>query len=210
MGTDLSQANRFIKWAKEKRVGRSLICHFYMAESDKQYYGKTDYAFFNLYSDSRNWLVKGTPKHGISSARKKRSPVPCLNCFEVNEEFYKALGKLQEGTNEKFDLGIILNKRKLKNKFNVIDVSKYPPNPLPPPKECHYYDRARQRVKVLAPFNNCDVVRVEIKPEPKQPPFATIPYQTITALLIRAGTYRQIAKLTKKKRWDNIEIFAAL
>lgn len=210
MGTDLSQVNRFIKWAESERVGRGLICHFYMAESDKQYWGKTDYAHFNLYSDSRNWLVKGTPRHGISSARKKRSPVPCLNCFEVNEKFYKALRKLQEGANEKFDFGIVLNKRKLKNQFNVIDVSPYPPDPLPPPTECHYYDWVRQRVKVLSPFHRCDVVRVEIEPEPKQQPFAIIPFQMIEALLIREGTYRQAARLAKEKRWDDIEILAAL
>ncbi|MCW4047893.1 MAG: hypothetical protein NWE99_10120 [Candidatus Bathyarchaeota archaeon] len=122
----------------------------------------------------------------------------------------KALKKLHEGKNERFDLGIILNKRKLKNQFNVIDVSIYPPSPLPPPEECHYYDWPKQRVKVLYPFNNCDVVRVEIEPEPYQPPLSIIPYPTIMALLTRKGTYRKITALTQKKRWNNVEVFAVL
>ncbi|MCW4047892.1 MAG: hypothetical protein NWE99_10115 [Candidatus Bathyarchaeota archaeon] len=66
----MSQIVRFIEWAEEERVRRGLMCHFYMAESDKQYYGKIDYAYFNLYSDSRNWLVKGTPKHELAVPEK--------------------------------------------------------------------------------------------------------------------------------------------
>lgn len=115
---------RFRSWAKKDSRGRKLICHFYIKGSKNQYYDNSDYAYFNLFSGSKSWLVKGTLEHGISSRTGKRSKVPCLNCFGVNDEFYKAMKNLAKNGNSRFEFGIILNKRKLKNTtFGVIDVS---------------------------------------------------------------------------------------
>jgi len=119
--------DEFIKWAKENSIGRRLLCHFYKDKSAQKYYTTTDYAYLNLFSNSPEWIFKGTNEHGVSSPRGKGSPVACLNCYEINEEFYRAIRKL--ALNEKqakyYALGIILSKRGLKQKFGksaVIDV----------------------------------------------------------------------------------------
>lgn len=204
----------FIRWANRTRKRRGLICHFYIAKSTRQYYSKTDYAYFNLFSDSREWTVKGTPHHGIKSQRGKRSPVPCLNCFELNNEFHEALKVLCNKGNEKFELGIIFNKRKLKNWFGkkkVIDVSTEPPSPLPPPKKCHHYDWPRKRRGVLDPFNYCDVVRVEIpKSSFHNLAIESIPYHIVMGMLVKQDDYADICELLESKMWDEIEVFPLL
>jgi len=192
-----------------------MICHFYIKEKEtqkqKQYYGKTDYAYINLFSDSRDWIVKGTPGHGI-----RPSPVPCLNCFEINEKFYRALKELSKKKNEKFELGVIFNKRMLKNYFGsnaVIDVelrTRWGPQPLPPLRQCHYFDYPERRKGVLDPFNYCDVVRVEI-PMPKRfkIPMAAIPYQAIMGMLVKRGNSGVIRDLLESKR-SCVDIFPLL
>jgi len=162
----MKELKAFIRWANRERRRRGMICHFYIAEiskeKQKQYYSKIDYAYFNLFCDSPDWIIKGTPEHGVRSKRGKPSPVPCLNCFEINGKFYDAIRQLSVEGNEKFELGLVLNKRMLRRRFEVIDVSTKPPSPLPPPSECHYYDWPQQRARGLQPFHYCDVVRVEI------------------------------------------------
>lgn len=201
----------FIRWAKRESLRRGMICHFYIAESTKQYYDKTDYAYFNFFCDSRDWIVKGTLGHGIKSQRGKTSPIPCLNCFEINDEFYKAFKKLCSEGNEKFELGIIFNKRKLKNRFETIDVSTEWPDQLPPPNQCHRYDNPRYRRGVLDPFNYCDVVRVEI-PESNlhKIPIKAIPYQAVMGMLIKRKDRSAIVSLLKSKRMDKVKVFALL
>jgi len=194
----VTEISKFIRWANRTRWYRGLLCHFYWEKSQKQFYSTTDYAYFNLTSDSPDWVVKGTPKHGIRSQRGKSSPVPCLNCYEINEEFYEALRTLHDEGNEKYELGIILNKRKLKNQFKVIDVSTYPPFPLPPPKECHHYDWPRKRRGPLYPFHYCDVVRVEIpQSKVRKLPIASIPGHILMGLLVEQEDCSAI-----KNMWD--------
>jgi len=204
----VTEISKFIRWANHIRPYRGLICHFYIGKSRKQFYSTTDYAYFNLFSDSRDWIVKGTPKHGIKSQRGKSSPIPCLNCFEINEEFHEALRTLYDEGNEKFELGIIFNKRKLKNHFNVVDVSTSPPFPRPPPKECHCYDWPRKRIGTLYPFNYCDVVRVEI-PHSKvhKLPITSIPEHIIMGMLVKQEDYSAIENLGE---WGEIRIFSLL
>jgi hypothetical protein len=61
----MQELTRFKRWAER---GRGLLCHFYEAEGkQKQYYTKLDYAYFNLFTDSPNWVIKGTIGHGIRS-----------------------------------------------------------------------------------------------------------------------------------------------
>jgi len=185
----MKDVTRFIRWANRTRKRRGLVCHFYIERSTKQYYSTTDYAYFNLFSDSREWTVKGTPHHGIKSQRGKRSPVPCLNCFEIDDYFHEGLKTLCDEGNEKFELGIIFNKRKLKNWFGknkIIDVSEEPPSPPPPPNECHHYDRVQKRRGPLYPFHFCYVVRVEI-PISKFHGLAIegIPYHIVMAMLVK-------------------------
>jgi len=211
----MREISRFIRWANRKRFRRGLICHFYIAKSKKQYYSKTDYAYFNLFNNSRDWIVKGTPEHGIRSWRGKTSPVPCLNGFEINEKFYEALKTLCDEGNERFELGIIFNKRKLKNHFGdrkIIDVSPIvtPPSPFPPPKKCHHYDWSRSRRK-LWPFHKCDVVRVEIQPSNFHGiPITAIPYHIVMGLLVMQKDYPYIDELLESKKWDEIEVFPLL
>ena len=203
--------NSFKKWARSQSYRRGMICHFYMPESNKQYYGKTDYAYFNLLSNSLDWLVKGTTGHGIKSKRRKSSSIPCLNCFEVDDEFFWALKKLTPGDNTKFELGILLNKRKLRSYFGVIDVSIEWPHPIPSPNKCHYYDNPRFRQGTLYPFNYCNVVRVEI---PRSAihgvHIAPISNDQIMGMLVKRGDYRAITKLLKFKGMEEVEVFPLL
>lgn len=204
----VTEISKFIRWANRTRQFRGLICHFYIEKSKKQFYSTTDYAYFNLFSDSRDWIVKGTPKHGIKSQRGKSSPVPCLNCFEIDEIFYEALRTLHNEGNEKYELGIMFNKRKLKNQFKVIDVSTSPPIPRPPPKECHHYDWPRKRIGALYPFHYCGVVRVEIpQSEIHRLPITSISGHIITGLLVKQEDYSAIENLWE---WGEIRIFPLL
>jgi hypothetical protein len=213
----MNELSKFTRWADKESPGRGLICHLYISESEKQYYSKTDYAYFNLLSDSRNWIVKGTTAHGIASKRGKVSLIPCLNLFEVDDKFYKALDLLSNEGNKRFDLGIVFNKRKLKGSFGkakVVDVRPIvrPPDPFPSPKECHHYDWARSRHK-LWPFNQCDVVRLEIPESDFGLPIAIIPYQAIMGMLTRRKDYHGITKIVQDtKRWDTdkVQIFPLL
>lgn len=206
---------RFKRWAKRNSRGRRLLCHFYIAQekeaSQKQYYGKDDYAYFNLFSHSPEWLVKGTPGHGISSRRGRRSSVPCLNCFEIDEKFYEALDQLYKEGNERFQLGIILNKRKLLNDFSVIDVSTDRPEDYPSPNKCHYYDNPRFRSGPLNPFNYCNVVRIEIKRSNElNVPIVPIPRKTLMGLLVKDGSKRVVRRLLKQKKMEDVEVFSVL
>lgn len=213
----MKKISKFVRWANRTRKRRGLICHLYIPKSTKQYYSKADYAYFNLHNDSDSWIVKGTPHHGIKSAKGKRSPVPCLNCFEINEKFYDALKELQARRDEiriTFELGVIFNKRKLKNFFgrkHVIDVSTDYPSPLPPPRECHYYDRPRKRITTLFPFNYCDVVRIEIpESEYNHLPIVCIPYDKIMGVLVKEKNHQSTSRLLRSKGWGDIKVFPLL
>ena len=207
----MSNLNKFSHWAEKESNRRGLLCHFYISGSEKQYYSTTDYAYFNLFSESYDWIVKGTTGHGIASKRGKTSTVPCLNCFEVNDKFFEALDRLSQQSNPRFELGIVLNKRKLKTKFGkskMIEVDPVfkPPEPFPSPRECHHYDWARSRRK-LWPFNKCDVVRLEIPESDFGLPMAAIHYDTIMGMLTRAKEYRGIANMLQDiKKWNVAEI----
>jgi len=213
----MSSLNKLEHWASREGRRRGLVCHFYISKSEKQYYSTTDYAYFNLFNNSPDWIVKGTTEHGIASKRGITSPVPCLNCFELNDKFYQALDRLSEEGNSRFELGIIINKRRLKNHFGktkVIDVTPIfkPPHPFPSPKECHHYDWARSRRK-LWPFNNCDVVRLEIPELDFGHPIAVIPCDTVKGVLTRGKEYHGIMKMLQDiKKWDmsQISIFPVL
>jgi len=207
----MSALNKLTRWADKEGHRRGLVYHFYISESEKQYYSTTDYAYFNLFSNSPDWIVKGTTEHGITSRRGRPSAIPCLNCFELNSKFYDALNKLSEEGNPRFELGIIFNKRKLKNHFGktkVVDVTPIfqPPDPFPSPKECHRYDWARSRRK-LWPFNNCDVVRLEIPKSDFGLPIALIPRDTVMGILTRPKEHHGIMKMLQdNKKWDMTEI----
>jgi len=207
----MKKADEFKKWAKRESYRRGLICHFYITESKKQYYDKTDYAFFNLLSKSKDWIVKGTSGHGISGKKGKPSRVPCLNCFEIDKEFYKAIKTLYTASNEKFDLGVIFNKRRLRNRFKVIDVSTDIPKPLPPRNICHHYDRPRFRYGVLRPFNLCNVVRIEIpNSDLRTIPISAVSNRAIMGILVKKGDIDIVKRLLKLKGMNQVRVFALL
>ncbi len=201
---------KFRSWAKKESHGRRLVCHFYIKDSKNQYYDNSDYAYFNLFNKSKVWIVKGTPGHGIKSRMGKQSKVPCLNCFEVNDEFYKAIKELGEYRNSRYEFGIILNKRKLKSHWKIIDVSTEWPESIPGPNRCHHYDNPRFRSGTLSPFNYCDVVRMEIKKKTLEQPIAELPRNMIKSILVKKGTKSDIRKLLIKKGFENIKIFSIL
>jgi hypothetical protein len=152
--------------------------------------------------------MKGTPNHGIKSQNGRTSQVPCLNCFEVNRKFYDALKRLHNEGNQKFQLGILLNKRKLKTIYNVINVCTTPPFPRPPLKECHHYDFPQFRRGALDPFNFCDVVRVESPPTNLlNLPLARVSEDSIMGMLVRKEDYSDIENLWE---WDKIKLFPVL
>jgi hypothetical protein len=207
------EISRFIRWTNENVPYRGLICHFYILGKEKQFYTKADYAHFNLLLDSQEWLIKGTPEHGISSLRGKRSQMPCLNSFEINAAFCEALKKMAEQGNTRFNLGIIFNKRRLENLgYKVVSVVaiKRPPSPYPPPNHCHYYDWAYKRHS-LWPFNKCSVTRVEI---PMSgfigSSIARIPRHVVMALLVRKDQEEDIRELLVSKKFKETEIFSVL
>lgn len=211
----MKKMNDFIKWARTNAKNRGIVCHFYIQQSDseneqKQYYDKMDYAHFNLLSKSRSWVIKGTPNHGINSKRGKRSKVPCLNCFEVDDLFYDAMRKLIKRGNDKYEMGILLNKRRLGNDFNVINVSTKIPRPRPKPDKCHYYDLPRGRF-VLKPFNFCNVVRIEVPRNIQiDEPIVGIRYKAIMGFLVRSKMKLKIQRLLKEKGLGNVKVFSVL
>lgn len=136
----------FKHWADKNRKGRGLICHFYEAESgkQKQYYTKSGYAYFNLFSTSPDWLVRGTTDHGIKSERGKTCQTPVLNCYQINEKFYEALELQAKENKSRYEIGIILNKNEIRKHFgenNVRDVELWNHSrSRPSPNDCWPYD----------------------------------------------------------------------
>ena len=208
----------FKRWANSNRKGRGLLCHFYDAESkkQKQYYTKSDYAYFNLFCSSPEWIVKGTTNHGIQSEREKTSQVPVLNCYQIDEAFFEALENHCDEATKKYELGIILNKRVLRDHFGedkVKDVELWDHHDSrPPPQECWKYDIATAR-RSLWPFNFCRVVRIKI---PRQSlykiPIKGIPRNAIMGLIVKKEGYedKAMTKLLNQKRWGNLEVFPLL
>jgi hypothetical protein len=193
----MTEQSRFIRWVRKYSPRRGLICHFYIREKGKRYYGKVDFAYFNLFCPSKDWVVGGTKNHGISSARGKRSPIPCLNCFEDNEKFCQVIKKCEPDRSDQFEIGIIFNKRKLKKDFTVINVSTNGPSPLTPPNKCHHFDNPRFRIGPLHPFNFCDVVCVEIPERNQLPAIGLIPSDSIMGILVKPENQHAIANLLK-------------
>lgn len=214
----MEEVARFKRWAEHQRDRRGLLCHFYEAEGkQKPYYTKVDYAFFNLFSNSPNWVIKGTVGHGIRSQRGRLSPVPCFNCYQIDDEFYRALKIHCEDFSRKIELGIILNRRKIKNLFgakNVVDVESWDfSKNRPPPSECWKYDIVGKPRSRLWPFHNCHVVRIRIPYEGLYGlPIVNIPKDAIMGLLVKREGFdmKLMLKILENKKWHNVEIFPLL
>jgi hypothetical protein len=203
----MKELTRFRRWANSHRPGRGLLCHFYTVEGkkQKQYYTKPDYAYFNMFSNSPDWIVKGTTGHGICSERGKVSSVPCLNCYKVNDAFYEGLETLLEEGNKKYELGLLLDKSALKRVFEVIDVLPWNhKGSRPPPPECWKYDIPTKKA-ALYPFNYCDVVRIRIPfSRIYDMPIAEIPGDATMGILVKEEGYDEnaLAELYLKK-WED-------
>jgi hypothetical protein len=207
----MKELSRFKRWANRHRSGRGLLCHFYTLEGkkQKQYYTKPDYAYFNIFSSSPHWVIKGTTGHGISSQRGKTSSVPCLNCYKVDETFYEGLETLLEEGNKKYELGLIMAKSVLKKVFDVVDVLHWNhKDSRPSPSECWKYDIPTKK-PALYPFNYCDVVRVRIPfSNVYGMPIAEIPSDAIMGILVREEGYdgKGLAEALSRK-WEDFGDF---
>ena len=188
----------------------SLFWKCEKGKKQKQYYTTSDFAYFNLFSNSENWIVRGTPEHGITSTRGTASQTPCLNCYKVDDVFYEALTTLINQGNTTHEFGLVLDKAMLKRKFEVVDVCRWNHrHERPPTNECWKYDLARSRT-ALWPFNYCEVVRVRI-PESNIHglPIAALPPTTVVGLLMKKDCYNHeaVSELLVRKRWDETPIF---
>ena len=111
----------------------------------------------------------------------------------------------------KYELGMILNKRILRNYFgedNVKDVELWDhhESSRPPPEDCWQYDIATARRK-LWPFNSCQVVRVRIPRNGLYKiPIKGIPRNAIMGLLVKKEGYEEkaMAKLLKSKKCGKV------
>jgi hypothetical protein len=212
----VKELTRFRRWADHNRRGRGLLCHFYERDSKKQYYTDSGYAYFNLFSDLSDWIIKGTTNHGIRSEREKTCQTPVLNCYQIDEKFYEALEEHCNDASKKYEFGVILSKKELRHHFgeeNVANIELWGfKERKPPPSECWRYDVWSGR-KRLWPFNNCNVVRVRItRSRLYGMPIKTIPSAAIMALLVKTEGFEEkaMSKLLKQKRWKDVEIFPLL
>lgn len=227
----MNQIQRFRIWAEKHRKKEGIICHFYYSDKQtimgrtkkprqKQYYTRVDYAYFNLFCDSQEWFVKGTPEHGISglsSQGYERSQVPCLNCYEINGKFYKALEAPEEEWNKEYEIGLILSKEGIRARFGedrVKDVKLWreeDKKPRPPPKLSWCYDIGRKRAGTLSPFNRCGIVRIRIqKCRSLGIAIESIPIETIRGLLVKRGKCHAVRRFLQGKGWNELEIFPLL
>lgn len=216
----MSGIERFASWVKKRTKKSQLLCHFYYSLNDnsekdddsaqKKYYTKVDYAYFNLLSRSKEWIVKGTTGHGIDTG----STVPVLNCYEVNGKFIEALKRPIDEWMADYELGIILDKNGLINEYgktNIVNVKQWRyGDPLCTPSMTWCFDIFENRRGVLDPFNWCDVVRLRIKRKKNLGiPIKLIPSYVIVALLVKQGNYHTIRRLLQRK-WKDFEVFPLL
>jgi hypothetical protein len=182
-----------------------LLCHFYELDTKKQYYTDTGYAHFNLFSNSPDWIIKGTTGHGIRSEREKVCQTPVFNCYQIDEEFYEALETHCGDQSKKYELGIVLSKNELKRQFgqsNVADIELWNyQKSRPTPSECWRYDVWQGRRR-LWPFNKCNVIRVRIQESRFYGiSIKAIPYAAMMALLVKEDGFdeKEMSKLLERK-----------
>lgn len=217
----------FKRWVDEYSYRRGIVCHFYISrpgneEEDRddearqvQYFTKVDYAFFNLFNQAKEWIIKGTPHNGVRDKYGDPCRVPCLNCFEVNKKFLKALKELGISGNSKFEIGVLFNKRGLRSHFgsdDVCDVDDWMKSGCPelPNKQCWRYDIPWKKKGVLDPFNFCDVVRVRTrKSSLRRLPIHAIPIQHIVGLLVRKSDHKAVLDSPKSIKYT-FEVFPVL
>ena len=216
---------RFKSWVRQNGKSQGMVCHFYYAEKEsdsknrkpkqKPHYSKIDYAYFNLFSKSKDWLIKGTTGHGIRDDNNKKSDVPVLNCYEIDDYFYDALRQPPEEWIADYELGIILDKAELKRHFGRMNVKHIKPwyygDPYPPPSRTWCYDKLQERKGSLEPFNFCNVVRVKIRRRKYLGlPIKTIPRGGVLGMLVKRGSYHVMCRLLKQKKWSNVAVFPLL
>jgi len=217
----------FKEWVEEYSYRRGIICHFYISKpgneevdgDDKakqvQYFTKVDYAFFNLLSQAEEWIIKGTIHNGVKDKYGDLCRVPCLNCFEVNGKFLDALEKLKINVNNRFEIGVLFNKRRLRSHFGseeVCDVDDWIENGCPelPNKLCWKYDIYTQRRWALDPFHYCDVVRVRTRKSGlRRLPIHAIPLEYVVGFLVRRSDYRAVLNSPKSIKYT-FEVFPVL
>jgi len=212
----MKELTRFRRWAGHNRKRRGLLCHFYETDSKKQYYTESGYAYFNLFSEIPDWIIRGTTDHGMRSERGKTCQTPVLNCYQIDNEFYEALESRCNDTSKKYEMGIVLSKSELKNYFgsdDVVDVELWKfKGPRPAPPDCWRYDVWQGR-KRLIPFNKCNVVRAKIPESGLYGlPIKAIPSAAVMALIVKEEGYAEkaLSKLLEQKGWKEVEVFPLL
>jgi hypothetical protein len=202
-------SKHFERWIQNNELEDKVLCHFYVKKNTKQYFGNPEFAYFNLVNSSPGWIVGGTTGHGVTSDAGECSQVPCLNCFSVDDLFCTKLISEISNYQNKYEIGIILDRSRLENTFSIHNVGTcYGYKPL---AECHKFDNPKYRKGVLDPFNYCQVIRMEIPKDRKfGRPIVVLDAKDILAVLLRPGQENRVSKLLIRKQMQNTEIFAAL
>lgn len=213
----MDSVDRFLSWIEENWENRPLLCHFYYEPENngkgtqKRYYTKVHYAYFNLFNRSKHWIIKGTTGCGIDTT----TTVPVLNCYKVNSKFIKALRTPVEEWCADYELGLIIDRSSLEyeyGKTNVHDVGifKYG-DPKCESMPTWYLDKAIYRRGVLDPFNRCDVVRFKIRrSKDLGQPIKPLHSGLIKAVLVKRGKTETVSKLLEQKKWKDFEVFPVL
>ena len=206
-----TEFKKFVRWAKEEEKGKGLLGHFYIKRKTERY-EPPDFFILNMLSKDKEIFMKGTTGHGVKDNRGKPSETPCLNFYEVDDRFYKAMKEYYRNRGKfplNYTYAIILDKRKMGERFLLIEVkSRWKATERIGPRNCHYYDDPRFR-RVLRPFNNCGITRAEVKPDKIiKKPFARIPTNLLIGILTPKKEKRIFRDLLKKKGLNKVEVFA--
>ncbi len=211
----MNTLSNFMSWLRKDCEEKEMLCHFYYQtkskakRKEKNYSNKVDFAYFNLFNDSKKWVIKGTTGHGTDLTCE----VPVLNCYRINSEFIKALKKPVNEWKFDYEFGLILDKEKLVEGCETYlrYVMTNTKNPKYNSMDSWCKDKGWRRKGVLDPFNMCDVVRLRIlRSRNLAVPIKLLDDATIRATLVKRGNKEPVRTLLDTKGWNDCKVFPLL
>jgi hypothetical protein len=212
-----TELQKFKKWASELSKNDTLLAHFYIAQKKTKEKGKVvvksiidppDYFVFNTLSKEKCWQIKGTTGHGKCG---KRYPVPVLNCWKIDTEFFNALKEYYKHQSDfdQYKYGIILSKNKLARVLSeVVEVTNYKGEKINS-KNCWYFDVPSYKFGPLRPFSFCKVVRAKMPYEHYTgEPIFKIPAQAIVGVMVQYGEKEAFRQLLNQKGMGHVKLFS--